>query len=191
MQIHATDRVELTILLDQADYRRLTRDVGRGMVWQNLVVLLLPLAALVSLAAEQYLGALLLAFYPFLLVVMALTTRRRSIGKLPDWAFAPTTYRFTPEGLDIETPLTRRFVAWPAVTEYAKTPVAYWFTIPGSLRTGLVRRTLTERDEAALEALLARHVARRKGGDPAAPQPAPAPASAPPSAGVRSAAPEA
>ncbi|NUT37790.1 MAG: YcxB family protein [Hamadaea sp.] len=189
MQIHGPDRVELTVLFDRPDYRRLHRDAGQGRSLVGLIFIPIPLLAFVSLAAEQYLGALGISLAFLFLVVAGRLTASRAIAKLPDWAFGPTTFRFTAEGIETQRPMMSGSVSWPAISGYTKSSVAYWFLVPGSHGIGVPRRTLTAQDEVALEAFVAQHVPPRKGGEPPAAQLPPAPAPQEPPAVVRSAAP--
>jgi len=163
VQIHEADRVELTVMLDKADYRRIARDFGRPRRWLNLLLLPIPVGAFVSLAAEQLIGAATSALSILLLLIFGLVNRRRQVSALPDWAFGPMTFRVTAAGVEVESAVARRSVRWLAVGGHRKTPVAYWITVARGTGFALARRMLTERDEAALDAILARYCPCRTG----------------------------
>jgi hypothetical protein len=157
VQILAADRVELTVMLDKADYRRISADAPRrrGRL-ANLLLLPIPLGAFVSLAAEQVIGALVLVFTMLCLVGFGFVNRSRQIGGLPDWAFGPTTYRITAEGCEIDQVMARRSIRWEATEACRKTTIAYWIQASSSTSIAVPRRQLTPADEAALEAVLTR-----------------------------------
>src|SRR5262249_1376203 len=123
--------------------------------WQRLILMPLPIGAVVSLAAEQMIGVATIMATLFTLAAASLAVRRRQLGKLPDWAFSPTTFRVDGEGVHIESPAARRLVRWLAISGWRKSPIAYWFDAPGGASIALPRRTLTTMDEAALERFLA------------------------------------
>jgi hypothetical protein len=183
VQFHGEDRVELTVVYDESDYRRIASELVRRSRWQRLILLPLPIGAGVSLAAEQMIGVVALLTPLLILTILSLVMRRRSVTKLPDWAFSPATFRFGSEGVEVESPAARRLVRWLAISGWRKTPAAYWFDVPGSVPVALPRRTLTTMDEAALE----RFLTLREGSTPV---PAPATETTPAVAPVRAASPE-
>ena len=164
MQFHGEDRVELTVVYDENDYRRIASEQVRRFRWQKLFILPLPIGALVSLAAEQMVGVASILLAMFSLIAVSLVMRRRQVSRFPDWAFSPTTFRVDGEGVQIESPAARRLVRWLAISGWRKTPVAYWFDVPGGVPVALPRRTLTTMDETALE----RFLAQRGGSTPTA-----------------------
>ncbi|MEV0272579.1 YcxB family protein [Hamadaea sp. NPDC050747] len=159
MQIHAEDRVELTVMLDKADYRRVGADIERPRRWTNLLIAPIPLGAFVSLLAEQWISSLILTFVMLSLIAVGVAHRRLQAGKLPDWAFGATTFRATPEGFEVDQVVARRFVGWTGIAGYRKTPTAYWILVSGGTSFAVPRRPLTGQDEIALDAVLQRYTA--------------------------------
>jgi hypothetical protein len=184
VQIHGEDRVELTILLDESDYRLTTAELRRSQRWQGLVLLLpMLIGAFVSIAVEQLIGALSIAATLFLLSVVGIVNRRRRLTMLPDWAYGPVTYRVWGLGIEVESAVARRTWRWLAVSGWRKSPTAYWFTIPGSAGITLPRRMLTTADEAALEHVLSRFGTGKGTAVPQLPPPEPTIRAASPGSG--------
>src|SRR4051794_34648365 len=143
VQIHGEDRVELTVVHDNTDYRRIASELRGRQGWQRLWLLPLVFGSFVSLAAQQFVGTLSTAATMFSLSAIGVVVRRRQLTNLPDWAFGPITYRLSGEGVEVESPAGRRLVRWLAISGWRKSPAAYWFTIPGGFGITLPRRMLT------------------------------------------------
>lgn len=157
MQTHAGDRVELTVMLDKADYRSVGADIQRPRRWTNLLIAPIPLGVFVSLFAEQMISSLILTFVMLSLVAAGVVHRRLQANKLPDWAFGSTTFRATPEGFEVDQVVARRFVGWAGIAGYRKTPTAYWILVSGGTSFAVPRRPLTGQDEVALDTVLQRY----------------------------------
>jgi hypothetical protein len=155
VQTHGEDLVELTIILDSSDYRKMNVAAGRRWLGSS-IYLVSALGAIVTALACQWLGAALLAIVALLVVVGGTVVRAHEIRKLPDWAFAPFTYRLTLDTITVITPVGRRETIWTALPRRRKLPHIYLFTGAAGQGVAIVRRTLTQQDEAALDALLAR-----------------------------------
>jgi hypothetical protein len=168
VQIHTEDRVVLTVMRDREDYRKMTTVMSYRSwgPWQSLLFSVLVLAMLISLLAEQVIGAVTLSVIAIGTLLLFLTAATRTLRQLPDWAFAPTTFTVSAEGVAVDGPATRRLASWGSLTYAHKLPVAYVFGGPGQPPVVLPRRQLTAEDAAAMDAVLKRYNDRL--GDPAA-----------------------
>lgn len=158
----------LTVMRDRDDYRKVGTMLSFGVWgrWQSLAFSFLVFAMLTSLLAEQIVGAITLGVVGLGALVLFLTGAARALRALPDWAFAPTTFTVSAEGVQMESPAARRAASWASLQYARKLSVAYVFAGPGQTPIALPRRQLTTEDEAALDAVLDRY--RDRLGDPSA-----------------------
>jgi hypothetical protein len=154
VQTHGTDLVELTVMMDREDHQRMNSI--RELPGASIIVPISVLGAVVSAVYREWIGTAFLALLAAVMTIGGPLWMRRGVAAFPDFAFAPYTYRFTPESLTVENAVSRREIRWTALTRRVKTGETYVFEGPGLSAVKLARRTLTPEDEAALDALLAR-----------------------------------
>src|SRR5262249_17448358 len=76
-----------------------------------------------------------------------------AVQRFPAWAYRPVTFRVSPDGVEVQTEISSRSLAWADVHGVAVTEDAYFFGSSSKAMNGVIlhHRTLTESDRSTID----------------------------------------
>jgi Bacterial PH domain len=155
MSAEGENAYEVSVAATRADYRAAAYR-SSWVMWAVPLFLAPMLWAFACWVIGQTRAAALIATGAVLLLSGLYLAMSRTVGNLPDWVFAPVTFRIADEGLTAVGPAGHRLLRWGAITAVRKDDLAYWFHGPGGSRIPLFRRPLSSEQEQSIDSALVR-----------------------------------
>lgn len=111
-------RLEFSYAPTKRDLVRLVRRASRRSLVSFLVFgIVMAVVGLLAVSDDEYIGGLFLLYLALMFLLLALVAVRRTVQRMPQFAFLPRTFVLDDDGIQVNTPVSWVWYAWRRSTE--------------------------------------------------------------------------